>query len=60
MTTALPVPLDESVTDEQFLDNTLSPTRWLDDKSVQIMAVVVAGQTGGQNFTVKSTNQAWG
>ena len=49
--------LDESVTDEQFLDNTLSPTRWLDDKSVQIMAVVVAGQTGGQNFTVKYTNQ---
>lgn len=49
--------MDESVTDEQFVDNTNAPTRWLDDKSVQIMPVVVAGQTGGQTFTVKYTNQ---
>ena len=49
--------IDESVTDEQFLDNTLAPTRWTEDRSVQMMAVVVAGQTGGQTFTVKYTNQ---
>lgn len=49
--------IDESVTDEQFLDNTQSPTRWTSDKGVQMMAVVVAGQTGGQTFTVKYTNQ---
>lgn len=49
--------IDESVTDEQFLDNTQSPTRWTSDKGIQMMAVVVAGQTGGQTFTVKYTNQ---
>ena len=49
--------LDESVTDEQPLDNTQAPTRWLADKAVQMMPVVVAGQTGGQTFSVKYTNQ---
>lgn len=50
--------LDESVTDEQFLDNTASLTRWTDGAGVQLMAVVVAGQTGGQTFSVKYTNSA--
>lgn len=49
--------IDESVLDEQFLDNTIQPTRYQDGKGVQIMPVVVAGQTGGQPFTVKYTNQ---
>lgn len=49
--------LDESVTDEQFLDNSTAPTRWTTDKSVQVMAVVVAGQTGGQSFKISYTNQ---
>ncbi len=49
--------LDESVTDEQPLDNTQAPTRWLADKAVQMIPVVVAGQTGGQTFSVKYTNQ---
>ena len=48
--------IDESVTDEQPLDNTLSPTRYQDGRGVQLMPVVVAGQTGGQTFTVKYTN----
>ncbi len=48
--------LDESVTDEQFLDNTNGITRWTDGKGVQMMAVVVAGQTGGQTFRVSYTN----
>ena len=49
--------IDESVTDEQFLDNTQGITRWIGDKGIQMMPVVVAGQTGGQTFTVKYTNQ---
>ncbi len=48
--------IDESATDEQPLDNTLSPTRYQDGRGVQLMPVVVAGQTGGQTFTVKYTN----
>ena len=49
--------IDQSVTDEQALDNTLSPTRYQDGRGVQLMPVVVAGQAGGQTFTVKYTNQ---
>lgn len=48
--------IDESVLDEQFMDNTVSPTRYADGRGVQLMPVVVAGQTGGQPFTVKYTN----
>ena len=48
--------IDESVLDEQFMDNTLAPTRYADGKGVQLMPVVVAGQTGGQPFTVNYTN----
>lgn len=50
--------IDESVLDEQFMDNTLAPTRYADGAGVQLMPVVVAGQTGGQPFTVKYTNSA--
>ena len=49
--------IDESVTEEQPLDNTLGLTRYADGRGVQMMAVVVAGQTGGQTFTVNYTNQ---
>ena len=49
--------IDESVTDEQFLDNTVSPTRYQSGRGVQLMPVVVAGHTGGQTFTVNYTNQ---
>ena len=49
--------VDESVTDEQFMDNTVGLTRYADGKGVQLMPVVVAGHTGGQTFTVKYTNQ---
>ena len=48
--------IDESVLDEQFMDNTVTPTRYADGKGVQLMPVVVAGQTGGQPFTVNYTN----
>ena len=48
--------VDESVLDEQFLDNTTPPPRHADGLGVQLMPVVVAGQTGGQPFTVSYTN----
>lgn len=49
--------IDESVLDEQFLDNTAPLPRHADGAGVQLMPVVVAGQTGGQPFTVSYTNQ---
>lgn len=48
--------IDESVLDEQFMDNTTPLPRYSDGVGVQIMPVVVAGQTGGQTFTVNYTN----
>lgn len=49
--------IDESITDEQFLDNTTPLPRHADGRGVKLMPVVVAGQTGGQTFTVNYTNQ---
>lgn len=49
--------IDESVLDEQFLDNSVAPTRYASGSGLQLMPVVVAGQTGGQPFTVNYTNQ---
>lgn len=50
--------IDESVLDEQTLDNTASLSRYADGAGVMLMPVVVAGHSGGQPFTVKYTNQA--
>lgn len=50
--------IDESVLDEQTLDNTQAITRYTSGEGVQLMPVVVAGHTGGQPFTVTYTNQA--
>lgn len=49
--------IDESVLDEQLMDNTTPPPRYADGAGVQVMAVVVAGQTGGQTYTFRYTNQ---
>jgi len=49
--------VDESVLDEQFMDNTTPLPRHADGRGVQLMPIVVAGQTGGQTFTVNYTNQ---
>lgn len=49
--------IDEGTTDEQILTTSTPLLRWTDGKGVQIMAVSVAGRTGGQTFTVKYTNQ---
>ena len=50
--------VDESVTDEQFLDNTQAPTRYADSNRVMMMPVVVAAHSGAAvPLTVKYTNQ---
>lgn len=49
--------IDESVLEEQILDNTTPLPRHVDGAGVQLMPVVVAGHTGGQPFTVSYTNQ---
>lgn len=50
--------LDESSTDYQPLTTSATLPRYTDGAGVQIMAVVVAGQTGGGTFTVTYTNSA--
>jgi len=50
--------IDESVLDEQFMDNTITLSRYTDGVGVQMMPVTVAGHTGGQTFTVNYTNSA--
>lgn len=68
--TALPMPMmlcdyllyypfiDEGTTDEQILDNTAPLPRYASGEGVRMMAVSVAGRTGGQSFTVSYTNSA--
>lgn len=48
--------IDESVTDEQFMNNSTPFPRYVDGAGLYMMPVVVAGQIGGQTFTVKYTN----
>lgn len=66
--TGLPLPLvlcdylmyypsiDDSLLDEQLLDNTVTLPRYTDGKGVQVIAVTVAGRTGGQSFYFTYTN----
>lgn len=66
--TGLPLPLilcdyllyypsiDDSLTDTQVLDNTVTLPRYTDGKGVQVIAVSVAGRTGGQSFYFTYTN----
>jgi hypothetical protein len=49
--------IDDATTDEQIMDNTTTLPRYTDGKGVQMMAITLAGRTGGQTFTVKYTNQ---
>lgn len=49
--------IDEGTTDEQFMDNTNTLTRYTDGEGVQVMAISVAGRTGGQSFFINYTNQ---
>jgi hypothetical protein len=66
--TGLPLPLilcdylmyypsiDDSLLDEQLLDNTVTLPRYTDGEGVQVIAVTVAGRTGGQSFYFTYTN----
>lgn len=68
--TALPMPMilcdyllyypfvDEGVTDPQALTNSVGLPRYTDGQGVQVMAVSVAGRTGGQTFQITYTNQS--
>lgn len=49
--------IDEGTTDPQPLTNSVSLPRWTDGKGVRIMAISVAGRTGGQTFNISYTNQ---
>jgi hypothetical protein len=48
--------IDESVTDPQVLDNTVTLPRYTDGEGVQVIAVTLAGRTGGQSFYFTYTN----
>lgn len=51
--------IDESVTDEQLMDNATAPTRYADGSGVMMMPVVVAAHSGAVvQLYVKYTNQA--
>lgn len=47
---------DDSTTDAQVLDNTVTLPRYTDGKGVMAIAVSVAGRTGGQQFFFTYTN----
>jgi len=49
--------IDESTTDTQPMTNVIPLPRYTGGAGVQMMAVVVAAQTGGQTFQVTYTNQ---
>lgn len=48
--------IDDSVLDEQVLDNTTTLPRYTDGAGVQVIAVSVAGRTGGARFYFTYTN----
>ena len=48
--------LDDSVLDPQVLDNTVTLPRYIDGKGVRVIAVSVAGRTGGASFNFSYTN----
>lgn len=50
--------IDEGTTDAQTLTNAVTIPRYTDGAGVQIMAVSVAGRTGGQSFFVTYTNSS--
>lgn len=66
--TGLPLPLvlcdyllyyptiDSSTTDPQVMDNSVTIPRYTDGKGVQMIAVSIAANTGGQDFYVTYTN----
>lgn len=49
--------IDDSTLDPQIMDNTVTLPRYTDGAGVQMIALSVAGRTGGQTFSVGYTNQ---
>jgi hypothetical protein len=49
--------IDDSVLEEQVMDNTVTLPRYTDGEGVQAIAVSVAGRTGGSSFYFTYTNQ---
>lgn len=49
--------IDESVTDPQTMDNTVTLPRYTDGEGVQVMAVFLTSRTGGATVTLSYTNQ---
>ena len=49
--------IDEGTTDSQPLTNSVALPRYTDGAGVQVMAITVAGRTGGQTFRFTYTNQ---
>lgn len=48
--------IDDSTTDVQLLDNTVTLPRYTTGEGVQVMAVSLAGRTGGGQFNFRYTN----
>lgn len=48
--------IDDSVLDEQVMDNTVTLPRYTDGEGVQVIAVSVAGRNGGARFYFTYTN----
>ena len=48
--------VDDGTVDPQVMDNTVTLPRYTDGDGVQVMAVSVAGRTGGQDFFINYTN----
>ena len=48
--------IDDSVLEEQIMDNTVTLPRYTDGEGVQVIAVSVAGRTGGARFYFTYTN----
>ncbi len=48
--------IDDSVLDEQIMDNTVTLPRYTDGEGVQAIAVSIAGRTGGASFYFTYTN----
>lgn len=48
--------IDDGTTTEQVMDNSVTLPRYTDGLGVQMLAITVAGRTGGQSFYVTYTN----
>jgi hypothetical protein len=48
--------IDDSILEEQIMDNSVSLPRYTDGEGVQVIAVSVAGRTGGASFYFTYTN----